>query len=191
MPEIPLICDPSHMGGSRELLKPISQEALDLLYDGLIIEVHPHPNQAQSDRDQQITPSQLRSLLAGLKPKKELAAVQDYLRHMAELRKEVDGLDHQLLDSLSRRMEIVRQMSHYKEKYGTSSFQPHRWSAIVKDRTRYGVAHNLEQDFVLDVFELIHEEAIRQQEQETDVIPLKTAGRKHGRRAAGLNEPHK
>jgi chorismate mutase len=183
MPEIPLICDPSHMGGTRELLKPISQEALDLLYDGLMIEVHPHPNQAQSDRDQQITPAQLRSLLAGLKPKKELAVVKDYLRHMAELRKEVDGLDHQLLDSLSRRMEIVRQMSHYKEKYGTSSFQPHRWSAIVKDRTRYGVAHNLEQDFVLDVFELIHEEAIRQQEQETDVIPLKTAGRKHGHRA--------
>lgn len=183
MPEIPLICDPSHMGGSKELLKPISQEALDLLYDGLIIETHPHPNQAQSDRDQQITPAQLRNLLACLKPKKELAVVKDYLRHMAELRKEVDGLDHQLLDFLSRRMEIVRQMSHYKEKYGTSSFQPHRWSAIVKDRTRYGVAHNLEQDFVLDVFELIHEEAIRQQEQETDVIPLKTAGRKRGRRA--------
>lgn len=182
MPEIPLLCDPSHMGGKRELLKPLSQEALDLLYDGLIIETHPNPSQAQSDRDQQITPAQLRALLAGLKPKKELAAVQDYLRHMAELRKEVDGLDHQLLDALSRRMEIVRQMSHYKEKYGTSSFQPHRWSEIVKDRTNYGVAHNLEQDFVLDMFELIHEEAIRQQEQETAVIPPKPAARKRGQR---------
>lgn len=183
MPEIPLLCDPSHMGGKRELLKPLSQEALDLLYDGLIIETHPNPCQAQSDREQQITPAQLRALLAGLKPKKELAAVQDYLRHMAELRKEVDGLDHQLLDALSRRMEIVRQMSHYKEKYGTSSFQPHRWSEIVKDRTNYGVAHNLEQDFVLDMFELIHEEAIRQQEQETAVIPPKPAARKRGQRA--------
>ena len=171
MPEIPLICDPSHMGGNRELLKPLSQEALDLLYDGLIIEVHPRPEKAQSDAGQQITPAQLRALLAGLKPKKEQAAVRDYLRHMAELRKEVDGLDHQLLDSLGRRMEIVRQMSHYKEKYGTSSFQPHRWSEIVKDRTCYGAARNLEQDFVLDLFEMIHEEAIRQQEQETDVIP--------------------
>ncbi|MBI5396504.1 MAG: bifunctional 3-deoxy-7-phosphoheptulonate synthase/chorismate mutase type II [Verrucomicrobia bacterium] len=175
MPEIPLLCDPSHMGGTRELLKPISQEALDLLYDGLMIEVHPHPDKAQSDRGQQITPSRLRSLLASLKPKKELAAVQDYLRHMAELRKEVDGLDHQLLDCLSRRMEIVRQMSHYKAKYGVSSFQPHRWSAIVKDRTRYGTAHALDEDFVLDIFEHIHEEAIRQQEQETDVIPPEAA----------------
>lgn len=188
LPEIPLICDPSHMGGSKELLKPISQEALDLLYDGLIIETHPHPNQAQSDRDQQITPSQLRNLLAGLKPKKELAAVQDYLRHMAELRKEVDGLDHQLLDSLSRRMEIVRQMSHYKEKYGTSSFQPHRWSEIVKDRTNYGTAHNLEQDFVLDLFELIHEEAIRQQEQETDVIPPQVTDHKQGLGASQVGD---
>ena len=180
MPEIPLICDPSHMGGTRELLKPISQEALDLLYDGLMIEVHPHPKVAQSDREQQITPAQLRTLLAGLKPKKEMAAVRDYLRHMTELRKEVDGLDHQLLDSLSRRMEIVRQMSHYKEKYGTSSFQPHRWSAIVKDRTSYGTTRNLEQDFVLDLFELIHEEAIRQQEQETDVIPPQATDHKQG-----------
>jgi chorismate mutase len=102
---------------------------------------------------------------------------------MAELRKEVDGLDHQLLDALSRRMEIVRQMSHYKEKYGTSSFQPHRWSEIVKDRTTYGAAHNLDQDFVLDLFEMIHEEAIRQQEQETAVIPPKPAVPEHGQHA--------
>ncbi len=179
MPEIPLICDPSHMGGKRELLKSISQEALDLLYEGLMIEVHPCPEKAMSDSGQQITSAQLRKLLAGLKPKKELTVIRDYMQHMAGLRKEVDGLDHQLLDCLSRRMEIVRQMSLCKQKYGVSSFQPHRWSAIVKDRTRYGVARALDSDFIHDIFDQIHEEAIRQQEKETDVIPQKKAESGH------------
>ncbi|MBI5683864.1 MAG: bifunctional 3-deoxy-7-phosphoheptulonate synthase/chorismate mutase type II [Verrucomicrobia bacterium] len=183
LPEVPLICDPSHMGGTRELLKPISQEALDLLYDGLMIEAHPRPEKAQSDAGQQITPARLRSLLASLVPKKENALVRDYTSHIAALRKEVDGLDHQLLDCLSRRMEIVRQMSHYKEKYGVSSFQPHRWSDIVKDRTRYGAARALDQDFVLEIFDHIHEEAIRQQEQEADVIPPEATDHKRHRRA--------
>ena len=185
MPEIPLLCDPSHMGGTRELLKPISQEALDLLYDGLMIEVHSHPDEALSDREQQLTPSRLRRLLDGLTLKKENALVQDYMSRIAAFRREVDGLDHQLLDCLSRRMEIVRLMSHYKEKYGVSSFQPHRWNAIVKDRTRYGAAHTLDQGFVLDIFELIHEEAIRQQEQAMAVIPREAAGQKRGPSAHG------
>jgi chorismate mutase len=181
LPELPLLCDPSHLGGTRELLQPVSQEALDLLYDGLMIEVHPRPEQAQSDRGQQITPSQLRRLLAGLTPKRELTAVRDYLRRMTELRKEVDGLDHQLLDCLSRRMEIVSQMSRYKEKYGVSSFQPRRWRAIVRDRTRYGTAHALDRDFVMEILERIHEEAIRQQEKESAVIPTTAAEPKRGR----------
>ena len=79
-------------------------------------------------------------------------------------------------------MEIVRQMGHHKGKYGVSSFQPHRWSAIVKDRIRYGTTHALEEDFVLDIFEHIHEEAIRQQEQETAVIPPKATRPKRSRR---------
>ncbi len=182
MPHVPLICDPSHMGGTRELLKPISQEALDLLYDGLMIEVHPRPEKAQSDASQQITPKRLRSLLAGLILKKENTLVRDYISHIAALRKEVDGLDHQLLDCLGQRMEIVRQMSHCKEKYGVSSFQPHRWSDIVRDRTRYGSAHALDQDFVMEIFDHIHEEAIRLQERETDVIPPEPVTHKHIRR---------
>ena len=171
LPEIPLLCDPSHMGDKRELLQPLAQEALDLLYDGLMIEVHPQPDKALSDREQQITPAQLRKLLASLTPKQELAGAHDYLRQMTELRAAVDGLDHQLLDCLSRRMELVRQMSRCKAQYGTSSFQPHRWSAIVKDRTRYGKSRALPEDFVLDIFNQIHEEAIRQQEKENTVLP--------------------
>ena len=191
MPHVPILCDPSHMGGSRELLKPLSQEALDLLFDGLIIEVHPCPEKALSDASQQITPPVLRTLLSELKTKTENTLVQDYTSHIAALRKEVDVVDHQLLDCLSRRMEIVRHMSHCKEKYGVSSFQPHRWSDIVKDRTRYGEEHALDQDFVLEIFDHIHEEAIRQQEKESDVIPAEPVACKHRRRPRGKTAPGK
>lgn len=182
MPEIPLLCDPSHMAGSIELIRPLAQEAMDHLYDGLMIEVHPHPAKALSDCDQQVTPARLRSLLASLKPKKEITNEPEYVSRVFGLRKEIDGLDRQLVDCLARRMEIVREISHYKRKHGVSTFQPRRWRAILKDRVRHGVTHELDPYFVHHLFEYIHEEAIRWQEQETGTAASKSARRKSGSR---------
>jgi chorismate mutase len=185
MPEIPFLCDPSHMAGSSELIKTLAQEAMDHLYDGLMIEVHPHPENALSDGAQQITPAQLRSLMASLKTKKENTRAEEYLSHIDALRKEIDGLDRQLLDGLSRRMEIVRDISRQKERYGVSFFQPRRWRTIVEDRTRYGVAKKLDPDFVLRLFEGIHEEALRWQEQAIEAPPPESAARPKRRPKTG------
>lgn len=182
MPEIPFLCDPSHMAGSSELIKTLAQEAMDHLYDGLMIEVHPHPEKALSDGAQQITPAQLRSLMASLKTKKENTRAGEYLSHIDALRKEIDGLDRQLLDGLSRRMEIVRDISRQKERYGVSFFQPRRWRTIVEDRTRYGVAKKLDPDFVHRLFEGIHEEALRWQEQAIEAPPPEESAARPKRR---------
>lgn len=164
LPELPLLCDPSHICGNKDLLGLVSQKAMDLLYDGLMIEVHAHPEEALSDSGQQITPAALGSLLSGLKPKKATSRVPEYRSHVEALRRQIDDIDHQFLDLLGRRMATVREISAQKRKYAVASFQPDRWQEIVESRTEYGAECGIPEDFVLAIFQHIHEEAIRQQE---------------------------
>ncbi len=164
MPDIPMICDPSHICGKRELIPAIAQEALDLLFDGLMLEVHPDPEHALSDAAQQLTPEQFFELVGRLKLSHEQSDSAAFAARMSELRETVDDLDSRMLDVLSQRMDVVRKMGALKAEQNVSTFQPHRWQEIINDRVQKGTTLDLSEDFVLQLMQSIHEEAIRQQE---------------------------
>lgn len=166
MPEIPVVCDPSHLSGKAELVPSIAQEAMDLLFDGLMVEVHPDPPNALSDAAQQLTPEQFVAMVEHLVFTHEESDNAIFVDRLSELREKVDEIDSGLLDLLGQRMEIVREMGRLKTEQNVSTLQPHRWQEIVRDRVRKGVGLDLSEDFVLQVMQSIHEEAIRQQEED-------------------------
>jgi len=164
MPNIPIICDPSHICGKRELIPAVAQEALDLLFDGLMVEVHPNPSAAFSDAAQQLAPDRFFTMINALNLPHEQSDSSSFTRQISELREDVDELDGKMLELLSRRMDIVRKMGRLKAGQNISTFQPHRWQVIVEDRIQKGKALDLSESVVLQVMQSIHEEAIRQQE---------------------------
>ena len=166
MPEIPLVCDPSHICGKAELIPAIAQEAMDLLFDGLMVEVHPDPPSALSDAAQQLTPDQFLAMIEHLQLPHEQCNSTVFINRMSELREGVDDLDSQLLDLLGQRMNIVREMGTLKTEQQVSTLQPHRWEEILRDRIEKGRGLDLSEDFVLQLMQSIHEEAIRQQEED-------------------------
>ncbi len=166
LPELPLICDPSHICGKADLIHIVAQEAMDLLFDGLMVEVHPDPPSALSDAAQQLTPVQFISMVRHLELSHEQSESPVFLNRMSGLRDSVDELDSQLLSLLGQRMDIVQEMGRLKTKQGISTLQPHRWQEIIDDRIAKGTRLNLSEDFVLQLMQSIHEEAIRKQEVE-------------------------
>lgn len=164
LPDIPMLCDPSHICGQRELIPAIAQEALDLLFDGLMIEVHPDPSVALSDAAQQLTPDRFFELISSLTLSNEQSGDAAFSQRLRELRGEVDDLDARVLGLLSERMDIVRKMGRIKVAQNVSTFQPHRWQEIVQDRVRKGRELDLSEHLVMEIMQSIHEEAIRQQE---------------------------
>jgi len=166
LPQVPMICDPSHICGDSKLIFGIAQEAMDLLYDGLMVEVHPNPSEAWSDAKQQITPAQLREMVSKLVLSREENGNCNFRQRMEELRRQIDGLDCQLLDVLSTRMNIVREMGRLKSERNVSTLQLRRWNEIVRDRVQKGINLSLSRDFVLEIMQAVHAEAIRQQEQD-------------------------
>lgn len=163
-PELSQICDPSHICGKSELIHEVAQEAIDLLFDGLMVEVHPNPAVARSDADQQLTPSQFNQMLDQLIFSHESSDDGEFLSKLSVLRGAVDQLDARLLELLSDRMQVVQQLGALKQAQHVSTLQPNRWKAVVEDRIRRAQAHGLSEDFVLQIMQSIHEEAIRQQE---------------------------
>ncbi|MEI6891849.1 MAG: chorismate mutase [Pontiella sp.] len=164
MPEVPMICDPSHICGHSDLISIIAQEAMDLLFDGLMVEVHPDPPRALSDAAQQLTPEQFIAMIGNLKFSSEQSDNAVFRNCMSELREGVDELDSQILELLGKRMNMVRKMGHLKVEQKVSTLQPHRWQEILSDRVKRGADLELSEDFVLQLMQSIHEEAIRQQE---------------------------
>lgn len=164
MPEIPILCDPSHICGKADLIPAIAQEALDLLFDGLMVEVHPDPPHALSDAAQQLTPNQFGSMIRSLERTQEESDSSVFINRLSELREEVDELDSSLLEMIGKRMEIVREMGLLKSEQKVSTLQPHRWQQILDDRVKRGGDLDLSEDFVLQLMQSVHEEAIRQQE---------------------------
>lgn len=160
LPWLPLFCDPSHIGGNRDLVSSISQMALDLHFDGLMIECHPDPDVALTDSHQQITPTQLTTLLDDLKIRSHSAAAPDNLQH---LRDELDHIDSQLLELLGRRMEISSQIGDIKHRHNMPLFQPERWQQVLDKQIAHGRAIGLDATFVKDLTEKIHSESIRHQ----------------------------
>ena len=158
-PRMTILCDPSHIGGKRELVYPLAQQALDMGFDGLMIESHCDPDHALSDSAQQITPEELKSVLNRLIIRSGIP-VEDEL---ALLRQQIDDCDHELLSVLARRMSVSREIGQYKKTHNLRVVQPQRYQDVLKNRLAEGERLSLDPAFVKLVMQAIHEESVRQQ----------------------------
>lgn len=156
---MPIICDPSHIGGKRELIAPISQQAMDLNFDGLIIESHCNPDKALSDAGQQVTPEALEYILSKL----VLRDITLSTESLNDLRKQIDNLDDELMEVLSKRMRIAREIGVYKKEHNMTILQTSRYDQILNDRLAQGEHLGLSSEFMSRVLKSIHEESIRHQ----------------------------
>ncbi len=163
-PDIPLINDPSHIAGDRKLIFDISQEALDLNFDGLMIETHHHPDKAWSDAAQQITPETLIQMMIDLKVRKETDAEEDYNNALNNLRAKIDVVDNQIIDLLGKRMETVAGIGELKKNKNVAVLQSKRWNEILGKMVLEGEEHGLSEEFILRMFKAIHQESINHQE---------------------------
>ncbi|MDE6256678.1 MAG: bifunctional 3-deoxy-7-phosphoheptulonate synthase/chorismate mutase type II [Muribaculaceae bacterium] len=161
MPEIPIICDPSHIGGKRELIAPLSQQAYDMGFDGLIIESHCNPGEAWSDASQQITPEVLNLIVNSLVPRN--GAKPDSTESLTLLRQEIDRIDNDLVDMLGKRMRICREIGLYKKEHGMKVVQGARYSDMMKSREDLAREMEMSDEFIRRVYAAIHEESVRQQ----------------------------
>ena len=158
-PGMTILCDPSHIGGKRQFVEPLSQIALDTGFDGLMIESHCHPDEALSDSAQQVTPSELDGILGRLVVRSGLP-VDDEL---ALLRQQIDDCDHELLAVLARRMTVSREIGRFKKAHNLRVVQPLRYQEMIKARLDEGSTLGLDTDFTQRVMQSIHEESVRQQ----------------------------
>lgn len=161
-PELPLLCDPSHIAGDRGLVAPIAREALALGYDGLIIESHYLPAEAKTDARQQISPEELRLLLEALEGQPELDVP---LAPLADLRREIDQIDRALVKLLARRFEKTQAVGHYKRAEALPILDEERYRALIVDRLVLGRSLDLDEAFLEQLFSLIHEASVYQQQQ--------------------------
>lgn len=158
-PHLPILCDPSHIGGKRELIAPLCQQAMDLNFDGLLIETHTRPDEALSDAAQQITPEVLDFILNML----VIRDVTQTTENLTELRRQIDQIDESLLELLAKRMRISREIGVYKKEHNMPVLQTPRYGEMLTDRTKIGATLNLTSDFIQKILSDIHEESVRQQ----------------------------
>jgi len=163
IPELPLICDPSHIGGNRAYLYDISQEAMDLNYDGLMIESHIDPDNAWSDKKQQITPETLAELLDQLILRNVNSEDAEYKSSIDELRSQIDMFDDQLLDLLEQRMQIAESIGRFKKTHNITILQSTRWQEIVNKAIRKSYNKGLSPEFISVILKAIHQESIDHQ----------------------------
>ena len=158
-PQLPIISDPSHIGGRRELIAPLCQQAMDLGFEGLIVESHCSPDDAWSDAKQQVTPDVLDYILS-------LLVIRDHsvtTEGIQTLRKQIDELDNELMNLLAKRMRVCREIGQYKKEHNMTVLQANRYNEILSKRGAQGSLCGMAPDFVARVFENIHEESVRQQ----------------------------
>ena len=158
-PTLPILTDPSHMGGRRDLIAPISQQAMDLGFDGLMIESHCNPDCAWSDAKQQVLPEVLDFILDRLVIRDSVEATES----INQLRKQIDELDNSLMELLTKRMRISREIAEYKKLHNMTVVQTTRYSEILDKRGAQGALCGMNPDFVRTVYEAIHSESVRQQ----------------------------
>ncbi|MGA0212383.1 MAG: chorismate mutase, partial [Flavobacteriaceae bacterium] len=163
-PDLPMICDPSHIGGKRDLIFDISQSALDLNFDGLMIETHWDPDNAWSDAAQQVTPDRLIEIMQDLKVRKITTEEQAYQNELSVLRSQIDITDQNLLDILGKRMKVAEQIGTLKRANNVAVLQNKRWNEILGSMILEGQDRGLSEEFILRVFKAIHQESINKQE---------------------------
>ena len=158
-PNLPIICDPSHIGGKRDLIAPLSQQAMDLGFDGLIIESHCNPDNAWSDASQQVKPDVLAYILDMLIVRETSQSTEN----LNELRRQIDELDNQLLDLLAKRMRVSREIGQYKKEHDMPVLQTARYDEILSKRVGQAQDMDMDGEFMKTILAAIHEESIRQQ----------------------------
>ena len=163
MPEVPIICDPSHIAGKREYLYEVSQKAFDMGLEGLMLESHIDPSCALSDKEQQLTPADLAKLLDKLVIRHASADNPQFENELEVLRNRIDALDAELLEVLSSRMDIVREIGKYKKMHNVTALQINRWAQLMDDRVNLAQKLNLNKTFTQILFQLIHEDSVRMQ----------------------------
>lgn len=163
IPEMPIINDPSHIAGKRDLILEVSQRAMDLGLDGLMIETHPNPEKAWSDAAQQVTPARLVEILGLLKIRTASSTNEAFNESLEDLREQIDGIDRDLLEVLGSRMKISEKIAEFKRDNNVTTLQASRWDALLKDRVNIGSAFNLPEGFVTAVYEEIHRASIKRQ----------------------------
>ena len=162
-PNLPIICDPSHITGKRDLIFDVSQTALDLNFDGLMIETHCNPDAAWSDAAQQVTPERLVEIMNDLRIRKTSTSEEDYVSQLGNLRSRIDIIDEQLLDLLKKRMDIADEIGTLKKANNVAILQNTRWHEILGKMILEGEQRNLSEEFVIQVFKAIHQESINRQ----------------------------
>ena len=163
-PNLPIICDPSHIAGRRDLIFDISQAALDLNFDGLMIETHWDPDNAWSDSAQQVTPSRLVEIMRDLKVRKKTTDEEAYQNELNNLRVQIDVIDQTLLDTLGKRMNVALEIGALKKSNNVAVLQNKRWNEILGKMILEGQERQLSEEFILRVFKAIHQESINKQE---------------------------
>lgn len=163
-PDLPLIIDPSHITGNRDMILEVTQEALDLNYDGMIIETHTDPDNAWSDAAQQVTPDALKQIFIDLKVRNQNDVSDEFTKKMGQLRANIDILDATLLDLLGKRMEVALEIGKVKKEANVAVLQNNRWNEILGKMILEGEKKGLSEEFVLKMFKAIHQESIGKQE---------------------------
>ncbi len=159
LPQLQLFCDPSHIGGKRELIAPLSQQAMDLGFDGLIVESHCDPDCAWSDKSQQVTPEVLSYILNML----VVRDTQSTTESLAILRRQIDTIDNELIELLARRMRVSRDIGQYKKEHNIQVLQAGRYDDVLRSRMKLAEQLDMSGEFMKTVYQAIHDESVRQQ----------------------------
>jgi chorismate mutase len=163
-PDIPLLIDPSHITGNRDMIFQVTQEALDLNYDGMIIETHIDPDNAWSDAAQQVTPTQLKKIIFDLTIRKQTDDADDYQQKLNKLRHKIDEYDTKLLETIGKRMKIAEEIGALKKEKNVAVLQNKRWNEILEKMIQNGHEKGLSEAFIIQFFKAIHQESITHQE---------------------------
>ncbi len=160
-PSLPIICDPSHISGNRELIAKVAQKAMDLEMDGLMIESHFNPFEAKSDAEQQVTPSELSTVLSKLQIRRSDIDNKEFTNNLERLRAIIDEIDEDIVNQFSNRMEMVEKIGEYKRDNDVVILQLERWEHILKTRTELADKAGLSAGFIKQMLDIIHQESIR------------------------------
>ncbi|WP_369048958.1 chorismate mutase [Tenacibaculum sp. UWU-22] len=163
-PDLPLICDPSHITGNRNMIFDVSQTALDLNFDGLMIETHIDPDNAWSDAAQQVTPNMLKQIMKDLRVRKATDSEANYTESLDNLRAQINVVDNQLIEVLGKRMKVADKIGELKKDKNVAVLQSKRWNEILGNMILEGESRGLSEEFVLKMFKAIHQESINHQE---------------------------
>ena len=160
-PDLPLLCDPSHIGGKRSLIHELSQRALDLDFDGLMVETHIDPEVALSDSAQQLTPANFNQMLAELVFRNHSSKDEDFNNQLETIRQQIDKADREILEAIATRLSLVEKIGEYKKENNVAIFQISRWKEILQSRADWSKAMNLDPEFIRELYRHIHQQSVR------------------------------